>query len=318
MKGATVLRLILACSLVTLLGCDQQANTPVGAKPKAAVKPLVLSPPKVEAPLADLAGFPLKNLAPAARRPFAEIAQEELCGCDNPRTLAGCLAKKSPCDQALVLGGLLKGMLEAGVSRAQTQLLFSRLITDGMCADQAEGINVLEYPSKSNVPPGQPAVEVIEFADFMCSHCAQAVEQFKPLINSSLPVRMYFVPVQLGGSEISAKAAIAALAAWRQGATAFWAFHDKVFEQQLEMNEAKLVAVATQVGLDIPRWQRDRIDPALKALFKQGQALGQRAGLQGTPYVLINGRSLNSSPTTTDLAARIQLEMLRHRKECEQ
>jgi protein-disulfide isomerase len=300
------------------MGCDQQASGTLAATPKAVAKPAAPIPPKVEAPLADLAGFPLKNLAPAARRPFAQIAQEELCGCDNPRTLAGCLAKKDPCDQALVLGGFLKGLLEAGVSRAQTQLLFSRLITDGMCADQVEGVSVLQYPSKSNVPPGQPAVEVIEFADFMCSHCAQAVNQFKPLLNSSLPVRMYFVPVQLGGSEISTKAAIAALAAWRQGATAFWAFHDKIFEHQLEMSEAKILALATEVGIDIPRWQRDRKDPALKALFKNGQALGQRAGLQGTPYVLINGRPLNSTPTATDLAARIQLEMLRHRKECEQ
>ena len=40
--------------------------------------------------------------------------------------------------------------------------------------------------------------------------------------------------------------------------------------------------------------------------------------MKGTPYVLINGRPLNSTVTSPDLAARVQLEMLRHRKECEE
>jgi len=276
------------------------------------------TPKKAEAPLADLPGYPLKNLAPAARRPFVQIAQEELCGCENPRTLAGCLAKKEPCMQALVLSNLLKGFLENGVTQAQTQLLFSRLITDGMCADPIAGLDVSEMPFKSNTPPGQPAVEVIEFADFMCSHCAQAVAQFKPVMASSLPIRFVYVPVQLGGNELSGKAAMAALAAWRQGQAQFWALHDLLFEHQHELSEAKLEALAKKVGLDLGRWQKDRKDKALKTIFKKAQTLSNRAGVQGTPYVLINGRPLNSSVTSTDLAARIQLEMLRHRKECEE
>ena len=190
-------------SVLLALACSPAAEESTSKKPD---QPPVMKLVKAEKPLPQLAGFPLRSLAPSARQPFAEIAQEELCGCDNPRTLAGCLTKENPCSQALIYAGLIKGLLEAGMARPQAQLVFSRLITDGMCADPVSKLNVGGLPFKTNVPPGQPAVEVIEFADFMCSHCAQAAAEFKPVMASNLPVRMFFVPVQMGGNEISGKA----------------------------------------------------------------------------------------------------------------
>lgn len=309
------MRPALISGVLLALACSPAAEEPASKKVD---QPAAVVPPKAEKPLPQLDGFPLRKLTPSARQPFAEIAQEELCGCDNPRTLAGCLTKEKPCSQALIYAGLIKGLLEAGMSRPQTQLVFSRLITDGMCADPVSQLNVGGLPFKTNVAPGQPAVEVIEFADFMCSHCAQAAPEFKPVMGSSLPIRMFFVPIQMGGNEVSGKAGLAALAAWRQGPDKFWAYHDLLFENQTELNDAKLLALAKAVGLDLKKWKSDRKDPSVKALFQQGQALGARAGLKGTPYVLINGRPLNNTVTSTDLAARIQLEMVRHRKECEE
>ena len=310
-----MLRPILFCG--ALLTCACSTSEPASAPQKQAA-PSQAPAPKAQEPLPELAGFPLKNVAPSARRPFAAIAQEELCGCDNPRTLAGCLSKPKPCTQAMINAGLLKGLLEAGVSQTQAQLVFGRLITDGMCADPVPQLDLAGLPFKANVAPGQPAVELVEFADFMCGHCAQAVPQFKPVMSSELPVRKVFIPVQMGGNEMSGKAGRAALAAWRQGADKFWAYHDALFENQPSLNEQMLVTLAKRVGLDVERLNKDRNDPSIKALFKQGQSLGSRAGLKGTPYVLINGRPLNNTVTSTDLVARIQLEMVRHRKECEE
>ena len=286
------------------------------AAPPAAAKPA--TPVKKEAPLPELAGYPLRNLAPSARRPFANIAQEELCGCDNPRTLAGCLSKPEPCTQALVLAGVVKRMLELGLSRSQAQLSFSNLITDGMCADEVPLLKLEAYPYKTNTPQGQPVVEVIEFADFTCGHCAQAVQEFRPLMSSNLPIRFHFVPVQLGSNPLGAKVGVAALAAWRQGAQQFWRFHDMIFQNQDKLSEATLTSMARDAGLRMEQWQKDRKDPALEASLKNAKSLANQAGIKGTPYVLINGRPLNSSVNAVDLAARVQLEMLRHRKECEE
>jgi len=213
---------------------------------------------------------------------------------------------------------MLKSLLENGLSRSQAQLVFSRLITDGMCADQTTGIDASAFPTKSNVPPGQPAIEVVEFADFMCGHCAQAAPQFGPVVASGLPVRVRFVPIQVGGMEMSKTAAVAALAAWRQGPEKFWPFHDKLFAHQMELSEAKITALAKEAGLDTARLMTDRKDPRVEALYKSGKQLSVKAGLKGTPYVLIDGRPLNNTVTAADLASRIQLEMLRGRKECEE
>ena len=75
MKGATALPRAITCSLMLCLSCSPQPSAKT-------VAPLVKAPDKApvaaKAPLPDLLGYPLKNLAPAARRPFSEIVQEEL------------------------------------------------------------------------------------------------------------------------------------------------------------------------------------------------------------------------------------------------
>ena len=91
-------------------------------------------------------------------------------GCDNPRMLAGCLSKPKPCTQAMIYAGLLKGLLEAG-GESDPKARVGRLITDGMCADPVHRLDLAGLPFKANVAPGQPAVELVEFADL----CAATV-----------------------------------------------------------------------------------------------------------------------------------------------
>ena len=86
------------------------------------------------------------------------------------------------------------------------------------------------------------------------------------------------------------KAAIAALAAGKQGK--FWEMHHELFANQNDLNDAKVEAIAKQLGLDIEKFNEDLKDSAIASLIDRDLASGAQANVQGTPTIFVNGRLL--------------------------
>ena len=82
-------------------------------------------------------------------------------------------------------------------------------------------------------------------------------------------------------------AAKAAYAAQQQGK--FWAYHDKIFAQYSQLTDEKFVAFATELGLDMTRFNKDRNSPQAVNHVNQDLRLAQAVGVRGTPTVFING-----------------------------
>ena len=87
-------------------------------------------------------------------------------------------------------------------------------------------------------------------------------------------------------------AAQAALAAHAQGK--FWGYHDKIFAQYNSLTEDKLVGFATELGLDMVKFHKDRNSPQVLNQINQDLRLGQTVGVRGTPTVFVNGLLLQS------------------------
>ena len=87
-------------------------------------------------------------------------------------------------------------------------------------------------------------------------------------------------------------AAQAALAAHMQNQ--FWAYHDKVFVNFSSLNESKLAEFATEVGLDLVKFNQDRTSSRVKKQISDDLRLGQVVGVRGTPTVFINGMLLKN------------------------
>lgn len=82
-------------------------------------------------------------------------------------------------------------------------------------------------------------------------------------------------------------AAQASLAAHLQGK--FWTYHDKLFSQFKTLDEEKLLLFATETGLDINQFNRDRGNAQISQQINDDLRLGQAVGVRGTPTVFING-----------------------------
>lgn len=88
-------------------------------------------------------------------------------------------------------------------------------------------------------------------------------------------------------------AAEAAVAAQQQGK--FWQMHDSLFAHRRDLSTPTLVALARNIGLDMNRFQTDFSSPATKKTILKDMDDGDKAGVEGTPSVFINGRKYNGS-----------------------
>ena len=90
--------------------------------------------------------------------------------------------------------------------------------------------------------------------------------------------------------DFSWKAATAALAAYEQGK--FWEFHDKLFENQMVLNEAKITEIAGILKLNMDRFTEKMKDPAIDELIRRDFNDARELGIPATPWIYINGRHI--------------------------
>ena len=94
----------------------------------------------------------------------------------------------------------------------------------------------------------------------------------------------------LANHKFARKAAGAALAANEQGR--FWEFHNKLFENNKVINDAKIQDIARELGLDMKKFARDMMSPAIQSLITRDVNNGRKIGIRGIPKVFINGKIL--------------------------
>jgi protein-disulfide isomerase len=104
-------------------------------------------------------------------------------------------------------------------------------------------------------------------------------------------VKLVIKHFPLPSHDYARKAATAALAAGKQGK--FWEVHEKLFASQNELNDAKVEAIAGEIGLDMEQFKKDFKDPAIAALIDRDLKDGEQAKIPGTPAVFVNGKLLN-------------------------
>ena len=105
-------------------------------------------------------------------------------------------------------------------------------------------------------------------------------------------VKLVFKNFPLRNHKFSMQAAIAALAAEKQGK--FWEFHDLLFKDYSHLNEQKIEEIAQQLKLNMEKFDKDRKDPQITAMINRDLAEGNQAGVRGTPTVFVNGRLLRN------------------------
>jgi protein-disulfide isomerase len=106
-------------------------------------------------------------------------------------------------------------------------------------------------------------------------------------------VKLVFKEFPLDTHSQAGQAARAAIAAQQQGK--FWEMHDALFAHRRDLSLPAITALAKEIGLDMQRFQADLNSPETKKAVAKDLDDGDKAGVEGTPSVYINGRKYNGS-----------------------
>jgi protein-disulfide isomerase len=119
-------------------------------------------------------------------------------------------------------------------------------------------------------------------------------------------VKLVIKHFPLKSHKLARKSALAALAAFSQGK--FWEFHHGLFENQKDINDAKIQEIAEELNLNMEKFNSDMKSSAIENLINRDVKDGMQIGIRGIPAVFINGKLLKNIGFS-ELANRIESEL---------
>jgi len=142
------------------------------------------------------------------------------------------------------------------------------------------------------------SIQVVEFADFECPHCAMVAPQLKDLLASNTKVNLRFKHYPISnicnpnvGGEGHANACLAATAtdcALKQGK--FWEMSTVVFKNQSYLSRKDIEFMAeAQVKLEMSQFKTCLDDPAMLKGIQSDVSAAETVGVTGTPSIYIKG-----------------------------
>ncbi|MEM6446719.1 MAG: thioredoxin domain-containing protein [Cyanobacteria bacterium P01_D01_bin.123] len=152
---------------------------------------------------------------------------------------------------------------------------------------------------------GAQAREIVlyEFSDFECPFCARVHPTLKTFMaqrGGEVTLVYKHFPLERIHPQ-GVPAARASWAAQQQGK--FWEYHDELFERQQQLSEETYLEIAEELGLDLERFNADR--ESAEAAVRTDMALGDRLGVRGTPFFVLNGIPLNGAVSLEQFEAAL-------------
>ena len=157
---------------------------------------------------------------------------------------------------------------------------------------QAELIRDPEAPVAG---PASADVTIVEFFDYRCPYCKQVAGPLAQLTRNDPKLRIIYKELPILGPD-SVIASRAALAANLQGA--YHKFHGALMTRRGTLDEATVLAMAKESGLDAVRLKSDMDRPEIAAHIERNRALARDLGIRGTPAFIIGERVI---PGAVDL-----------------
>lgn len=141
------------------------------------------------------------------------------------------------------------------------------------------------HPSKG---PADAPITIVEFSEFQCPFCKRALPTVEQVLKAyEGKVRFVFRHNPLPFHPEAMPSAKAANAAFKQGK--FWEYHDKLFENQAQLNDANRKKWAQELKLDMKKFEADMKDAAAEKMIVEDQNFAKSNGASGTPSFFING-----------------------------
>ena len=259
----------------------------------------------------NLPAVDFTGLTPAQKALALKVLRSNGCPCGCAMKLAECRTKDPNCSfskalAAIVVDSVKKGAKEAAVLAA----VDASPLMHRAAPKLLENPVVIPIDGAPFVGPKDARVTIVEFSDFQCPYCAQAVVKLNAILKAyPNQVKLIFKQFPLDMHSQAALAAAAAVAAHWQGK--FWPLHDAMFADRTHLSRQTILAMAGSIGLDTKRFEQDWESPGVKQAVAREQMEGEKAGVEATPTVFIDSQKYNGGLDLDAIRPIIESELKR-------
>ena len=168
--------------------------------------------------------------------------------------------------------------------------------------------NATLFNSPHQVVLGNPngKVTMVEFFDYNCPHCKDAVSDMLDLLKTDHDLRFVLkeFPILTEGSVEAAHVAVAVRMQDPTGAK-YLAFHKELFTSRGMVDQARALSAAKDVGCDMARVKKDMNSDEVKTTLAEDMKLADALGVNGTPSYVIGNQLLVGQVGVAELQRRI-------------
>jgi protein-disulfide isomerase len=234
----------------------QRGDTETVIKDFVAANPDLLKPPATPVDPATLAAAaPPSYLSDGQRTEVEGVIKNYLIA--NPEIIRDAIAA-------------LQEKEDAAAQAAQT-----KAITDNKS---------LLFDSTREVVTGNPKgdVTLVEFFDYNCAYCRRAHADMKSLLDSDKNLRFVFKEFPVLGDG-SVQAAQISIAVHLVAPDKYVEFHDALISEKGQVDGARALAIAEEIGLDKAKIEEMSKSDEVKATISETYDLASKLSLTGTP-----------------------------------
>ena len=151
------------------------------------------------------------------------------------------------------------------------------------------GLDPTKFPGIVWKGPADAKVSLIEYFDYNCGYCREAVADLDAIAAAEPSMRLGLVDYAVLSPELAEAAKVHQAVLALAGPEAAYDFHVRLFKRRGRANGAAALAVAQELGLDPAKVRDTANSPAVtEALVKQGR-LAQQLRLEATPSFIVGG-----------------------------
>ena len=165
------------------------------------------------------------------------------------------------------------------------------------------------FNSPRQVVLGNPQGDVtfVEFFDYNCGYCKRALNDMVELMGKDpkLKVVLKEFPVLGPGSVEAAQVAVAVRMQDKSGKK-YLEFHQKLLGGRGQVDKAKALAAAKEIGLDMARLDKDLKSDEVSKTLEESMKLAEALGLNGTPSYVIGNDVVIGAVGQAQLSQKIQ------------
>ena len=165
------------------------------------------------------------------------------------------------------------------------------------------------FNSPRQVTLGNPQGDVtfVEFFDYNCGYCKRALSDMMELMgkDAKLKVVLKEFPV-LGPSSVEAAHVAVAVRMQDRTGKKYLEFHQKLLGGRGQIDKAKALATAKEIGLDMARLDKDLKSDEIGKTLEESMKLAEALGLNGTPSYVIGNDVVIGAVGLAQLSQKIQ------------